>query len=603
MLNKTHLRYFLSFLLTIFFLVQSVAVMQARPLWMHKSSTLNERRGTAELRPARVYDVQHYIIRVKFNRETKTVFGNVTVQLKPLTDGLLNFTLNAKDLDVESVTLEPSNKTLTWNSKHDKLNITLDRNYTRNETIGVRIIYKAQPKRGLYFTKQERSRGYDIPAQIWTQGEPEDNSSWFPCYDFPDDKATTEQFITTEQDEMAIGNGVLVKTITNQDGTKTFHYSLDIPFATYLVSMVVGNYTKLEDKYKDTAIEYYVYPGSEEVSRKAFSKTPHMMELFESNFRYPFPYKRYAQTIVADFYLFAGMENITATTLADTYFLYENSDRNEGTEDLISHELAHSWFGNLVTCKNWSHLWLNEGFATFMEAVYTEQTEGHAAYLAKLKSDAISYFMAEAYGKSHPLVHKYYNLSSDLFDATTYQKGAVVIHMLRKTVGDEIFWKAVNAYLNEFKYKAVETEDLQRVFEKVSGQNLSWFFDQWVYKAGFPMLKAKYVFNKKTQTLTLTLTQTQPNSVTTPFVFRLPIDIQIVTSKGTRNEKIEMNKRTQMYTYKIDGDLQQVWVDKDSNLLRLLDFPQAKEQTNSSKISVPSSKLFAQPTWNLKLET
>lgn len=584
MINKLLSRKFPAGLFVVLLLIQSLQVATtAKPLWLHKTSTNTEsRKGTAELRPLRTYDVQHYIIRVKFDRQTKTVYGDVTVQLKPLMQGFKNFNLDANDLKVESVTLESSNKPLVFNSSTEKLNITLDRDYLANEMISVRILYNAQPKRGLYFTTKSKTRGYQVPAQIWTQGEPQDNSAWFPCYDFPDDKATSEQFITTQSDELAIGNGVLVETKVNRDETKTYHWQMDVPHTTYLTSMVVGNYAKLEDKYKDTAVEYYVYPGSEEVSRKAFAQTPHIMELFEDNIRVPFPYKRYAQTIVADFSLFAGMENITATTLADTYILYENSDRSANTEELISHELAHSWFGNLVTCKNWAHLWLNEGFATYMEAVYKEQSQGQKAYLQKLKSDAITYFTSEAYGHRHPLVNKYYNLGSDLFDATTYQKGGVVIHMLRRTVGDEVFWKAVNIYLNEYKFKPVETADLQRVFEKVSGQNLNWFFGQWVYKAGFPMLKANYVYNKNTKTLRLNLAQTQPADAMTPAVFRLPIDIQIVTSKGTRNEKIEMNKRTGVYTFKIDGELTQVWVDKDSNLLRILDFPQAKDQMKNA---------------------
>lgn len=581
--NKRFLCYLFSVSLVLFFFTQSLPIVSsARPLWMRDASSTNERKGTAELRPQRTYDVHHYVIRVRFNRETKTVFGDVSIRLKPLAQGFKTFNLDADNLKVTSVNLESSNKNLLFNSINQKLHITLDRFYKPTETISLRIVYQTQPRRGLYFTNQSKNRGFIVPAQIWTQGEPEDNSSWFPCYDFPDDKATTEQFITTAPDEIAIGNGVLVDTKTNADKTKTYHWQMDVPHATYLVSMVVGKYTKLEDKYKDTPLEYYVYPGSEEISGKAFAQTPHIMELFENNFRVPFPYKRYAQTIVAEFNLFAGMENITSTTLADSYFLQEHADRNEVTEELISHELAHSWFGNLVTCKNWSHLWLNEGFATYMEAVYKEQTQGRKAYMDKLKSDAINYFISEAQSNSHPLVNKYYNLGYDLFDATTYQKGSVVLHMLRRTVGDEIFWKAVNIYLNEYKYKTVETANLQKVFERVSGQNLNWFFDQWVYKAGFPELKAKYVYDKNSRTVQLSLEQTQDFNEMRPEVFRLFIDIEIVTTKGTHAKQIEMNKRKQTFTLNVDDELLQVWVDRESNLLRLLDFPQAKEQTKQS---------------------
>jgi aminopeptidase N len=231
-----------------------------------------------------------------------------------------------------------------------------------------------------------------------------------------------------------------------------------------------------------------------------------------------------------------------------------------------------------VTCKDWSHLWLNEGFATFMEASFKEHTEGRQAYMDALKTDAFTYFSAEAYGRRHPLVHKHYKVGSELFDATTYQKGAFVIHMLRQTVGDENFWKAVNVYLNEYKFKPAETADLQRIFERVSGQDLKWFFDQWVYKAGFPALKVSYLYDKKLRRLKLNINQTHTFDAMTPAVFRLSADVQIITSKGVRNEKIEINKRTQIFTFKLDEAPSQVWVDRNFNLLRLLDFPQAQEQ-------------------------
>ncbi len=585
MLCKNRIRRFSIFLLSAIFLIQASATVKARPLQFQQLltefTTDKTKKGTAELRPPRVFDVQHYVIRIAFNREKKTVIGDVTVRLKPLAQGLKTFSLDAGDEErfkVESITLENSNTLLTYKLNDEKLQITLDKAYSANDTIGVRIVYQAQPKRGLYFIKQSKTRGYDAPAQIWTQGEPEDNHFWFPCYDYPDDKATTEQFITTQGNELAVGNGALQETKTNIDDTKTFHWKMDVPHVSYLTSLVVGNFVKLEDTYKETPLEYYVYSGSEDLTRRVFAQTPQMMKFFETKFNFPFPYKRYAQTIVNEYSLFAGMENITATTLSDNIILEDDADRSYEAEELISHELAHSWFGNLVTCKDWSHLWLNEGFATFMEAAYREHTEGREAYVKKIRNDAMAYFSSEAYGRRHPLVNKFYGNPMTIFDSTNYQKGGFVIHMLRQTVGEETFWKALNLYLNEYKFKSAETADLQRVFEKVSGKNLMWFFDQWVYKAGFPTLKVSYKFIDKTKRLQLTIEQTQVADDITPTVFRLFADVQIVTDKGTRTEKVEISKRSQTFTFKVNDKFLQVWVDRDYNLLRLLNFPQAQEQ-------------------------
>jgi aminopeptidase N len=277
-------------------------------------------------------------------------------------------------------------------------------------------------------------------------------------------------------------------------------------------------------------------------------------------------------------FFFGGMENITATTHADSEILYSTGAASmEATEDLISHELSHSWFGDLVTCKSWKHLWLNEGFATFMEAVFKEHKEGRDAYLRMMRENEQLYLFEDQLRYRRPLVYDRYRTPTDLFDATLYQKGGLVLHMLREEVGDEIFWKALNRYLNEFKYQSVETADLQRVFEQTSGKRLDWFFDQWVYKAGFPELRVRYSYNRLQRMLTLAVTQTQTPDAVTPAVFRLPVEIEIATARGTRAEHVEINARTQHFTFKLDGKPLMIRFDKRSGIIKKLDFPQPSE--------------------------
>jgi aminopeptidase N len=539
--------------------------------------------GTKHVRPPRTFDILNYTIRTRFDVPNQTVIGDEIVTLKPLAGGFKSFDLDASSMKIEAVTLADSNTVLQFTQPPDKLSITLDRAYEPAESISVRIKYRATPQKGLYFIQPPRNSSFTKPAQIWSQGEPEENHYWFPCYDFPDDKSTSEQFITTNPDEIAISNGALVETINNGDGTHTFHWKMDEPHSSYLISLVVGNYAKLNDTYKNIPVEYYTYKGTEQEARNAFAKTPEMMRVFSEKLNFEFPFNKYAQTIVANF-IFGGMENVTATTHADTEIL-GNGSSSEGqisTENLISHELSHSWFGDLVTCKDWSQAWLNEGFATFMEAVFREQEAGHEAYLAELRSDTFLYLLEDSLKYRRPIVYDRYHAPIDLFDATLYKKGALILHMLRYTVGDEMFWKALNKYLNENKDKNVETSDLQRAFEETTGKKLDWFFDQWVYKAGYPELRVRSLYNISTHTLTLDVTQTQTPELDTPAVFRLPVDIEFTTVKGASTEHIEITERHQRFTFKLDSKPLKINFDKDERILKKLDFPQSAVRVASA---------------------
>jgi aminopeptidase N len=515
-----------------------------------------------------------YTIRTRFDVPQKTVIGDETVTLKPLAAGLKSFELDASGMKIESVSLSETSAPLQWTQPPDKLSITLDRAYDPAETISVRIQYRARPERGIYFIPQTINGKWSKPAQIWTQGEPEENHYWFPCYDFPDDKATSEQYITTAANEIAISNGSLVETISNPDGTRTFHWKMEQPHGSYLISLVVGDYVRLADAYNNIPVEYYTYRGTETEAQQAFGRTPEMMRWFSQVLNYDYPYQRYAQVIVANF-IFGGMENITATTQADTEILNHASKEEQGSVDnLVSHELAHSWFGNLVTCKDWSQAWLNEGFATFMEASYKEHERGRDAYLQEMRMNAMTYFMEDALKYRRPIVYDRYRAPIDLFDATLYKKGALIVHMLRETVGDDLFWKSLNRYLTENRLKSVETADLQRAFAETTGQNLDWFFDQWVYKAGFPELRVRSSYQAPSRVLTLEVEQTQTPDAFTPAVFRLPVEIEIATAGRERTERIEIRQRRQFFTFQLDGQPLMIRFDKGERILKKLDFPQ-----------------------------
>ncbi|HMS42451.1 MAG TPA: M1 family metallopeptidase, partial [Pyrinomonadaceae bacterium] len=367
-------------------------------------TTLHAQNSRPDLNRVRTYDVQHYIIRVSFDRNAKRIFGDTTVQLKPLAANFKQVELDSEDMVYDSVKLETTGADLKYQIVGKKIRITLDRAYAPTDLIAIRFKYTSRPRRGIYFVPAERSRNeITRAAQIWTQGEPEYAHHWFPSYDFPDDKATTEQFITVEKDETAIGNGELLETIENSDGTQTFHYRMPVRHSVYLVSFVVGKYVKIKDKYKNIPLGIYLYSSKENFAETAFGRTKDMFRIFEDLTKIDYPFNKYDQTIVANYDEFAAMENITATTLSDKEVFFAEFDfGKKQVEDIVAHELAHSWFGNLVTCRNWAELWLNEGFATFMEAAYREKMYGREEYIEKIRNDVEIHF---AEGKPKRLRH------------------------------------------------------------------------------------------------------------------------------------------------------------------------------------------------------
>lgn len=516
----------------------------------------------------RTFDVQHYIIRTSFNFDTKTVYGETTVSFKPLQNGFKTLELDSVGLIYKSVKLDSSNQELKYRAEFDKVVVTLDKEYSSNDLVSVRFTYSAQPQKGIYFVEAERQgRKLIHDRQIWTQGETEEAHYWFPSYDFPDDKATTEQYITVAEDETAIANGELVETIPNEHGMKTFHYKMPVPHSVYLLSFVVGKYVKITDKYKNIPLGFYVYPGKESIVPKAYGKTKDMMRVYEELTGIDFQFNKYDQTIVSNFN-FGGMENITATTMADSEIFFAELPFGQNlVEDLVSHELAHSWFGDLVTCRNWAELWLNESFATFMEAAYREKMYGREDYLRKIDEDATQYFAEEVKKRDkHGLFNQLARADDSIFDATTYQKGGAVIHTLRETIGDEAFWKAINIYLNRHKFENVETQDLQKAMEEASKQDLDWFFNQWVYGIEYPKLEITQSFTPANGVLKLTVKQTQQINKLTPEAFILPMDVEIRTARGVKKEKITINKRLQTFSIKVGSKPLQVNFDKDKKI-------------------------------------
>jgi len=526
--------------------------------------------GLPDLNRTSNYDVQHYIIRVSFDRKKKLVNGDTTVILKPTTDKLKKVELDAAALKFTSIVIEPSNARLKYIVKGEKVIVELDRSYSSDDVISLRFKYTAIPQKGIYFVDEKKIDGKVLnSAQIWTQGEADEAHHWFPSFDFPSDKATSEELITADAGETVIGNGILLDKKINKNGTETHHFKMDIPHSTYLTSFIIGKYVKTADNYGNIPVNYYVYPGIESIVPIAFGDTKEMIGIFEDLTKTKFPYNKYDQTIVSGFQ-FGGMENITATTMADSEIFFARLPFARGiVTDLVSHELAHSWFGNLVTCRNWAELWLNEGFATFMEAAYREKKYGREDYDRKIEANAEEYLTGRAASKKeYGLFNRTAGNIPTLFDVSyiTYDKGGAVLHTLREQIGDEAFWSAVKLYLDSHARGNVESTDLRKAMEETSKQDLGWFFDQWVYATGAPSLQITPTYNVTEKKITLNVSQTQKAEGLVPLVFRLPIEIEFKNGETVVKKQIDITKRTENFTFDLDTKPDKILVDPKNKI-------------------------------------
>lgn len=528
------------------------------------------------------YDVQHYLIRLSFDWSKHAVAGETTVTLKPFKSDVKEIELDAGDMTINSVKLAGGAPLKFRYEGDEKLYVALDRAYAPGTDIGIAISYSATPKKGLIFvtpTEEDPAR----PHQIWSQGEAQDNHYWFPCYDYPNDKATTELIATVDQKYEVISNGALVGLQSDAaKKTRTFHWKMDKPYSSYLVSIIVGEFALVKDQFKNIPIESYVYASEVGNARISFGKIGQMTSFFSERIGYDFPYAKYAQTTVRDFGG-GGMENITATTLTDTTVHDKRAHLDVSSDGLISHELAHSWFGDMLTCRDWGELWLNESFATFMEAAWTEHDKGRDDYLYEMLGNQQAYYQAWAQGNRRPVVAKRYADPDALFDIYSYQRGAAVLNMLRFVLGEESFWKAINHYVKKYQFQNVETQQLVIAIEESTGQNLQWFFDEWVYKMGHPEFDVASTYDESAKAVKLTVKQTQKANqartwFSSPEFFTMPVDVGITTASGEKVQRVWIDRPEKEFTFAVDSKPLIINFDKGNYLIKQVSFKRGEDE-------------------------
>ena len=430
----------------------------------------------------RPFTIRHLAVDLDLDVAAKAVRGIASIDIERIDATAKEVVLDAVGFELFAVEVDGAKAEHVYDG--EKLRIAIPQSLTKAR---LRIEYRAVPKRGLYFLEPD-AHVLDRPRQVWSQCQDEDARFWIPCHDSPNVKQTFELRVKVPEAWTALSNGALLSA-EKKDGSAFYHFKMDDPLPSYLFTLVAGEFSELDGgKVDGVPLTYLVPKGREEDGRRTFARTPAMMEHFGKVTGVKYPWNKYAQVVVSDF-TFGGMENTTATTLYEHVLLDERAAIDITSDDLIAHELAHHWFGDYVTCRDFAHAWLNEGFATFFEHIDREAKGGRDEYEYGLRNDFESY-LGEAHGHyKRPIVCRDYEAPIDIFDRHLYEKGGLVLHMLRKKLGDDVFFRGVKTYLQRHAHSVVETRDLLRAFEDVSGRALEQFFDQWVYSPGHPQLE------------------------------------------------------------------------------------------------------------------
>ncbi|MEM1327455.1 MAG: M1 family metallopeptidase [Bacteroidota bacterium] len=520
----------------------------------------------------RAFDLLHTKLEVRFDWATEQVIGKATLKLTPYFYATDSMVLDAKGFEFNQVRELGAKADLKYNYDEQQITLYFDRKLTRKDTVDIFIDYIATPRaaggsaaitsdKGLFFINPTGEE--DKPQQIWTQGETEHNSRWFPTIDKPNERTTQEIYITVQDKYKTLSNGLLMSSTDNGDGTRTDYWKMDQPHAPYLFMLTVGEFAVVKDRWNEIPLEYYVEEEYRELARQIFPYTPDMLTLFSEKLGVKYPWQKYSQVVVRD-YVSGAMENTTAVIFGefmqgDASFLKDNLTN----EKIVAHEMFHHWFGDYVTCESWANLTMNEGFANYSEYLWLEEKHGRDEADYHLLEEMRGYL---GQGAVHPLIYYGYADKEDMFDQHSYNKGGMVLHSLRSYIGDEAFFTALNLYLMRNAYTAVEADELRLAVEDVTGEDMIWFFDQWYHKAGHPILNVNYEYNPIDGQAIVMVEQTQSGR-DVPTVFQFPVAIDVyVDGKKTRHN-VWVKERIQNFEFEVSGEPDLVNFDAQRTLL------------------------------------
>ncbi|MEI8135749.1 MAG: M1 family metallopeptidase [Bacteroidota bacterium] len=558
----------------------------------------------------RTNDIIHTKLEVNFDWKNSKMNGKAIIEIKPYFYPTNTLYLNARGMDIISLKInevvftpakkKEGNKTIeileetlseiknsNYKYENDSIKINLGKIFTNKDKYYVEISYVSKPNelkvvgsnaissdKGLYFINPTGENKYKMP-QIWTQGETQSNSVWFPTIDSPNEKMTQEIFMTVDDNYTTLSNGLLTNSKKNADGTRTDHWKLEQAHSPYLAMMAVGEFKKVTDApWNGKEVSYYVEKEYEPHAKAIFGDTKEMIEFYSNKLGVPYAWPKYAQIAVRD-YVSGAMENTSATLHGDFAVYQTTRETIDGVKgnDIIAHELFHQWFGDLVTCESWSNLPLNESFATYGEYLWEEYKFGRDAADYHHNSSREGYMNSE---KEVNLIRFNYNDREDMFDGFSYNKGGQVLHMLRKAVGDDAFFASLKNYLETNKYKSGEIHNLRLAVEETTGQDMNWFFNQWFLNKGRPKLVVTKKYTSLEGNIELTVEQKQ-NFKKVP-LYRLPIEVDIYVNGKVERTKIIVTEAKQTFRLKVSALPQLVNFDAEKQLLCDLEYSKTQDE-------------------------
>ncbi len=499
--------------------------------------------------------ITHSKLELSFDWEKLNAIGNATLTVTPYFYDTDSIVLDAKYFDIKRIAIINNKDTnnLIYSYDSMQIKIKLDKTYTKKDEYQIYISYVAKMSEnqyksfrgdndfdGLYFVNINHA---SKPPQIWTQNEPQNASGWFPTIDSPNQRFTADIFITAPARYLTLSNGELYNSLLNKDTTRTDHWKMSMAVAPYLYMIFVGDYEVIKDEWNGKEVNYYYPAGEEEYMRKIFGNTPEMLEYFSQLFDYKYPWNKYSQVVV-DKFVSGAMENCTATVFGDfmlnkSSWWYSDLDK----ELVVAHELAHHWFGNLVTCESWANIFLNESFASYCEYFWTEYK------YSKEKADYLLYDEIYTYYNetTDKIVDFYYVYPESMFNTLNYQKGARILHILRNYLGEEAFFLVLQNYLKKYEYNTAEVEDFRMSVEAVCGEDMNWFFNQWFFGSKYPVITIKHNINKDTNIYGVTIEQDIKSQ--NDQIFYLPIDVAIYFKDRTEFKRIYLSKESQNFSF------------------------------------------------------
>lgn len=529
--------------------------------------------------PDRKVDHLRMVLSIRFDSlESRSFTADERLEVQALGPAVPLLTLDAVGLDISSV--ERDERPTEWFHDGKKLSIHLDPPLSGSELSNLRILYRcSDPPAGMIFWPGADdaegllgASGGGLNAQLHTQGQPEQNRHWFACHDFPNERLATELIVDVPAGVMASSNGRLVSH-QESAGRAIWHWRQDRPHVNYLVSLVVGTFDRVDlgvAGERATPMTAWVPPGRAEDAARTFKNTGRMIELFERRFGVAYPWDRYDQLVARNFSA-GGMENTSATTLYSSAVLDEVALRDDDIDSLIAHELGHQWYGDLLTCRSWAHLWLNEGFATYSSALWFEERDGDDGYLDTIRGN-FNVGRRDRVENPIGMVSNDYATPGENFGraANPYGKGSSILHMLRSMLGEEIFWRGIQDYTRRHQDSVVETDNLRHAFEAASGRDLEWFFTQWCERPGTPRFAVKVEYDAAAREAVVVVEQTQAIDARTP-AFRVVLPILAATESGEKVVPMEISERRTTMRIPLDGSPRRIEIDPRLHVLKIME--------------------------------